>query len=252
MTRVARVLVAAVLATACAAAGLELYARAPARPVVAPLEVPAGTRVLVVLFHGSGGREEPNLIAVAARLRELAQPVPGAAVVRYVWSPYSDSRLRARANGLVVGAALGREAAGVEGLDVVHLVGHSAGAYPVTAFCEAYRAAAPRPARLVLTYLDPIGFAGAFDPAWGARHYGACADYAESVISTDDAVPATNAPLAAAWNVDVTSDPGRAGAGLDGHVWPVRWYLERLVPADVAGAGYDHTARPRGTVVTSR
>jgi len=252
VARAGRLLAGALLATVCAAAGLELYARAPARPVVAPLAVPAGTRVLVVLFHGSGGRDEPNLIAVAQRLRELARSVPGAAVVRYVWSPYSDSRLRARANGLVVGAALGREAAAVAGLAVVHLVGHSAGAFTVTAFCDAYRAAAARPARVVLTYLDPIGFAGAFDPGWGARHYGSCGDFAEAVISTDDAVPATNAPLAQAWNVDVTRDPGRAGAGLDGHVWPVRWYLERLVPADVAGEGYDHAARARGAVVASR
>ena len=247
MGRAGRWLAGALLATACAAVGLELYARAPAYPIVAPLDVPAGTRVLGVLFHGSGGGGEPKPLPVAQHPREMARAGPGGAT-----GPYSDSRLRARANGLVVGAALGREAATVAGLDVVHLVGHSAGAFPVTAFCDAYRAAASPRARLVLTYLDPIGFSGAFDPGWGARHYGGCADYAEAVISTDDAVPATNTPLAAAWNVDVTRDAGRAAAGLDGHVWPVRWYLERLAPADVAGEGYDHAARPRGAVTTPR
>jgi hypothetical protein len=248
MKKAARIVLGLALLVAALAAGVEFYARAPAAPQAAPLGVPPGTRVLVLLLHGSGGREEPTLVALERRLRGFAADRPGTAVIRYVWSPWSDSRMRARENGLAIGAAIGREAARAPGLEVVHVVSHSAGAYPSQAFCEAYRAGAHNPARVVQTFLDPIGFEGALDPGWGARKLGGCADYAEAVINTDDPVPATNAPLALAWNVDVTRAAARAAAGLDGHRWPVQWYLDAATAADLDGAGYAHGSRPRGAV----
>lgn len=251
MGRAARIVLVVAALVAALAAGLELYARARADPPAAPLGVPPGARVLVLLLHGSGGREEPTLVALERRFVELAAGRPDVAVIRYAWSPWSDSRLRARANGLAIGAAIGREAAAAEGLVAVHVVSHSAGAYPSHAFCEAYRAAARRPARVVQTFLDPIGFQGALDTGWGARALGGCADYAQAVINTDDAAPATNAPLALAWNVDVTGAAARAAAGLDGHRWPVRWYLDAVTAADLDGATRSHDARPRGAVVVA-
>ncbi len=230
-----------------AAAGLEINARFPPSFVVTPIDPPADARVLVLLLHGSGGREEPALIGLEQRFTRLAAGRTDVAVMRYIWSPHSDARLRARVNGRRVGEALGRAIAARPGLRVVHLVGHSAGAYPVQAFCEAYRSAAPIPARIVTTFLDPIGFDGAFNPRWGAGVLGHCADYAEAIINTDDPVPATNSPLTQAWNVDVTA--ARGDQPIDGHRWPVDFYAAQLDVPDIEAAGYNHATRPRGGVV---
>ena len=185
-------------------AAFDIYARIPARLDVEPLGLDPATRTAVLLFHGSGARDEPTLMAVEERFRALARGQPGTAVMRYIWSPYSEKRFRAAVNGAAVGEALGAELAGLPRLESIHLIGHSAGAYPLDPLCESYRKAGGR-ARIVITYLDPIGIQGVLDFGWGARNYGACADYAEAFINTDDPVPATNSPLAHAWNVDVTA-----------------------------------------------
>jgi hypothetical protein len=227
----------------------DLYARAPADFAVTPLGLEPTTRSVVLLFHGSRGRDEPALIALERRMRELAGGSPAPAVVRYIWSPWSDARFRAGANGAHVGQALGAELATLPGLRSVHLVGHSAGAYPLEPLCEALRAEASHPVRVEMTYLDPIGFKGTVDTGWGARSFGACADYAEAFINTDDPVPATNAPLARAWNVDVTGVSSPLRTPGDGHRWPVRFYRDHIGAADIDGTAHSHDERPRGAVV---
>ncbi|MBM4196386.1 MAG: hypothetical protein FJ197_04695 [Gammaproteobacteria bacterium] len=246
MRKSLRAIVVVIALVAAGAAGLELYARYPPAfavpdPVVAP-----GTRVLVLLLHGSNGREEPTLIALERRFAQLAAETPDVSVLRYIWSPFSDTRLRARVNGGMVGSALGRNLAQRTDIEVLHLVGHSAGAYPVQALCEALRASSARPPRIVSTFLDPIGFDGALNPNWGAGNLGRCADYAEAYINTDDPVPATNAPLAQAWTVDVTAT--RPTPASDGHRWPAQYYLDHLTQADITGSAYSHDERPRGSL----
>lgn len=140
MTLLKRILLGTAVLLVAALAGLEVYTRVPAGFAVPALGAPPDATGLVILFHGSRGREEPTLIAVEQRFRQLAAQAPGTAVIRYIWSPWSDNLLRARAVGLHVGAELGREAARLGGLRYIHLVGHSAGAYPMDAFCRAYRA----------------------------------------------------------------------------------------------------------------
>ena len=241
--RIALVLVAALLV---AAAALETYARWPANFSIVPPDPPAGTRVLVLLLHGSGGREEPALMALEQRFVALAAARPEVSVIRYIWSPHSDTRLRARVNGRLVGEIIGKALASRPEIRAIHLVGHSAGAYPVQAICDAYRAATPVAARIVSTFLDPIGFDGAFNPTWGAREFGGCADYAEAFINTDDPVPATNTPLAQAFTIDVTA---ARGDGVDGHRWPVDFYAGQLTEADIEATTSGHAARPRGNLV---
>jgi hypothetical protein len=133
-------------------------------------------------------------------------------------------------------------------VEAVHLVGHSAGAYLLDPLCAALKERAARPVRVEMTFLDPIGFQGAFDWGWGARNYGACADYAEAFINTDDGVPGTNAPLARAFNVDVTDAGRRAAFAASGHRWPVRYYLGQLGLDDVVPGAHEHVTRPRGAV----
>ncbi|MEO8223972.1 MAG: hypothetical protein ABI661_04150 [Gammaproteobacteria bacterium] len=218
------------------ATAVQVYSVLPARFPVRPLSLPPDTRELVLLFHGSGGQDEPGLAALEERLRRLAPTRSRSVIRRYIWAPYSDDKLRAFPNGDRVGSALGEELAGLSGLETIHLIAHSAGAYVLEPGCEAYRArTASRPpaagvARITMTYLDPIGFRGPLDPGWGSRTYGRCADEAEAFINTDDPVPATAAVLQHARTTDVTADPGRAKFDGGGHRWPVQYYADHLTP----------------------
>ena len=233
---------------ACLAVALEIYARIPAGFDVRPLEPGNGVRRIVLIFHGRGGAEEPAIGALAARFAALAAGQPDFAVVRYVWAPHSETRFRSAVNGARVGAVLGQQLAGLPGLEYVHVIGHSAGAYLLDPLCEALRVGGGRDVRIEMTFLDPIGFAGAFDVGYGARNFGRCADYAEAYINTDDPAPATRAPLRHAWNLDVTHAPERANYGGGGHRWPVQYYLDRLTATGLAAVERDHGTRPRGAV----
>jgi hypothetical protein len=236
----------AVVAFGCLA--LELYARLPSRVAVVPLGLAPGTRTVILLFHGRRGRDEPTLAALEQGFRTLTANRSDVVVRRYAWTPHSDTRFRSAQNGARIGALLGAELAGSAAVEAVHLVGHSAGAYLLDPLCEALRERATRPVHVEMTFLDPIGFQGAFDWGWGARHYGACADYAEAFINTDDGVPGTNAPLAQAFNVDVTAAGRRAAVAAGGHRWPVRYYLGQLGLDDVVPGAHVHATRPRGAV----
>ncbi len=214
---------------ALVAVGLQVYSVIPSTFEVQPLGLPAGTRHAVLLIHGSGGRDEPTLLALEDAFRHQEAPGPGTAIVRYTWSPWSDARLRTQPNGVRVGERLGEELAGMPGLESIHLVAHSAGAYVLEPLCATYRSRRPGSgARIAMTYLDPIGFRGPLDPGWGARTYGRCADDAEAFINTDDPAPATAAVLRHARTTDVTADPGRRSFGGGGHRWPVQYYAEHL------------------------
>ena len=221
----------AVAGLAALAAAFQVYSIVPAGFAVRPLAPAPDTRRLVLLFHGSGGRDEPTLVALEQRLRTLPATGSVPLIVRYDWS-YADSPLRTYPNGRRVGEFLGMQVAKLGSLESLHLIAHSAGAYVLDPLCESYRARAGqhpgRPARIRMTFLDPIGFRGPLDPGWGARHYGQCADEAEAFINTDDPAPATAEVLQHARTVDVTDDPARQRFGRGGHRWPVQYYLDSL------------------------
>ncbi len=242
---------AALIVLLLVSAIFDAYTRLPARFDVRPLGLDPATRAAVLLLHGRHGESEPTLLTLAARLGELAAGEPGTVTVLYRWAPWSDPRFRSRSNGKHIGEALGAELAKLPQLGTLRLIGQSSGAFLLDPLCESYRKAGGR-ARIVITYLDPMGFSGGFDPWWGARHYGACADYAEAFINTDDMAMGTNYPLRHAWNVDVTELPKPADYRDGGHRWPMRYYLDRLGAGDLiaAEATYNHHDRPRGAVVT--
>lgn len=226
--------------------GLETYCRRADRFEVAPLELPADSRAVILIFHGSGDGDDPVLAQIAARFRALS--VPGTAVVNYRWSAAADNRLRAAANAMQLGRALGAQLAGFPALRELHLVAHSAGAYVPDALCESYRATPGARARIEMTFLDPFGIRGFVDWTHGARTHGRCADFAASVISTDDNAPATNLPLREAFNLDVTSDADRQGFALSGHYWPLTYYLRHLDAAVARPGQRTHAQLPRGAV----
>jgi hypothetical protein len=237
-----------VVVLAVLVAGLELYTWLPVGERTPPVDVPAGTTRLVLVIHGAGDEGNPLLPEIVAGLEGRFAGSPGTAVRYLRWDPESDQRLRAAATARDMGLRLGRQLAARSTLTELHLVAHSVGTFMPDAICEAWRAYAPAPARIVMVLLDPFQIRGFVDWTWGARKHGRCADFALAVINTDDPAPATNRPLAQAWNLDVTADPARARFDRNGHYWPVRYYLDHLLPWQPEMAGWTHAGRPRGAV----
>jgi len=229
-----------------AALAMEIYTRLPSPAVATSLNFPADTTYVVLLFHGTGGKDEPLLIEVAEQFQREIGDQAGVAVRHYVWSPWSDNRLRASAHGRLVGQAVGEELAGLDKLEHIRVIAHSAGAYLLTPLCEAYKARAADPARLEMTYLDGMGIHGAWDYYYGYRHYGECADYSGAIFSSDDWVPGTNAPLAQSYNIDVTTAPSRSD--VPGHLWPVEYFLNTLTVDEMTPGLRSHDRLPRGAV----
>jgi hypothetical protein len=226
------------------ALAFEVYNRFPSSAKVAPLGFTDETRAVVLLFHGTRGRNEPYLTELASEFDRAAET--GTTVLKYIWSPYSDNQFRARANGVFIGARLGEELAGLAHLEQIRLVAHSAGAYLLDPLCEAYKAAAANPAHIEMTFIDPIGIKGAWDYGYGYRNHGRCADFAAAYINTDDPVPGTNAPLKYAYNLDVTGADERKLFTQGGHIWPLKYYLDHLSPGDLQSGLKTHAEYPRG------
>lgn len=227
----------------CALA-FEAYTRWPSAAVAAELQVPADTRYLVLVLHGSDGRDEPTLLRLTDEIAAEFANDPTVAVRHYIWSPWSDQRLRAGVHGQQIGRQLGEQLGKLSELRYIHLIGHSAGAYLMNPLCESYRAQRGAPAHVEMTYLDPMGIRGGWDFAYGYRHYGECADFALAVINSDDPVPGTNAPLAQAFNIDVTALPARGST--PGHLWPVVYFLNQLDSTDITPGTRSHGQLPRG------
>jgi hypothetical protein len=213
---------------------LEAYVRWPSQIAAPAIDPATDAAALILLVHGSFGQDEPDLLALAARLRALTAGEAGVDVRRYVWSPYSDNILRAAAHGARIGAALGERLGQRRGLRQLHLIAHSAGAYVLEPLCEsARRAHRDAPIFVRMTFLDPIGLRGAWDRGHGARHFGRCADLAAVYYSTDDPAPATDRPFLHARNFDVTMASGRAQYQRGGHRWPIRHYADHLTRTEV-------------------
>ena len=229
---------------------LEVYTRWPSQAVAESLRVPENATYVVLLLHGTGGRHEPILVEIAERFQQSIGRDPGVTVVRYVWSPWSDNRLRAGAHGAEIGRQIGTELAKLENLEHVRLIAHSAGAYVLDPLCEAFKAAVKEPAHIEMTFLDGMAINGAWDYSWGNRYYGACADFARANYTRGDPGPGTDGPLRNAYNLDVTAAPGRDGFSGGGHYWPLQYFLDALDPQEMTPGLRTHEEFPRGVNAT--
>ena len=246
-----RRLLAALFVTLVIVGGaLELYTRLPNVDRIPVLYLPAGVQVVTLLIHGAQDGDDPLLPGIVLALSERDAGEPASAVQLVNWEPASDDRLRAAANARVIGKAIGERLARLGTVRELRLVAHSVGAFMPDAICESFRAASPRPVRVEIEFLDPFQINGFFDWSWGARHHGRCADFALSVLNTDDNAPATTQPLQQAFNLDVTRHPARAGFKLGGHRWPLQYYRDFLA-SQPHPAGRSHDREPRGTVVAA-
>lgn len=222
----------------------EGYTRYPAELAVTPLKFAADTRSVVLLFHGTRGKDEPYLTEISRRFAANADAET--AVMKYIWSPHSDNQFRARAHAWAIGQRLGTELANLPKLEHIRLVAHSAGAYILDPLCESYKAATQNPAGIEMTLIDPIGIVGAWDFGYGYRNHGRCADFAAAYINMDDITPGTNAPLQHAYNFDVTDAEGHEHFADGGHRWPLKYYLDKLSSADLQSGVRNHGDFPRG------
>jgi len=246
--RAGRILAVLTALVALAVGAMEVYTRQPVARELPELDLPADLRTLVLVIHGSADADNPLLAEIVAGLTERYRDVPGAAV-RYVrWAPESDERLRAAATARAVGGQLGAALAGIGSLRELQLIAHSSGTFMPDAICSAFRGGSASPARITMTLLDPFQIRGFVDWTYGAREHGGCADFALAVINTDDPAPATNRPLARAFNLDVTAHPGRATFDRNGHYWPLQYYRDYLLNQQPEIAGWSHEDKPRGEV----
>jgi hypothetical protein len=251
------------LMVALGVVGMEFYTRIPLDAPAALLtpDIPANTRTVALVVHGSVDSDNPQFPAIVVRL-EAHYAAAGETdfVVRFLrWSPWSDQRLRAAATAEQLGERLGERIARLRELENLHLVVHSSGAYVADTLCESYRrnladsAAADQPARraarVTMVFLDPFQLRGFVDWRHGTRNHGRCADFALAIINTDDPAPTTNSPLLQAWNIDVTRHAGAAAIKHNGHYWPPQYYLEFLPGLERAPLELSHERYPRGGVL---
>ena len=229
-------------------AGLEIYARQPVAAPMPPLDLPADVSTLVLVIHGSADEDSPQLRDIVAGLAARYRDTPNSAVRFVNWAPASDQRLRAAATAQAVGSRIGEALGRVGTLRELHLIAHSSGAFMPDAICTAYRRAGAKPARITMVLLDPFQIRGFVDWTWGARHHGRCGDFTLAVINTEDPAPATNRPLAQAYNLDVTAHPDRATFTRNGHYWPVQYYLDHLLAEEPEMGLRTHGNEPRGVV----
>jgi hypothetical protein len=246
--RPGRIAGALAVAIALITGALEIYSRQPVGGTSPDLDIPPDVATLVLVIHGSGDAGNPLLAGIVTRLASRFEASPHAAV-RYVrWTPASDQRLQAAATAQAIGSVLGAQLAKVGTLRELHLIAHSSGTFMPEAICAAYRAGNPAPARVTMVLLDPFQIRGFTDWTYGARHHGECGDFALAIINTDDPAPATNRPLARAFNLDVTRHPDRASFTRNGHYWPLEYYRDYVLQEQPEIANWSEADRPRGEV----
>lgn len=165
-------------------------------------------RGLIVIVHGANHTVDTWPVHFVSRIEanwdtELWDIFP------VNWSEQSDRYLTAAGAGLRLGEQLGRQLAGPDfKYEAIHLIASSMGAYVIHGLAAAYRASFAgerEPALVHMTFIEPFLLRGLLRPHYGAREFGANADFAENYFTPDDPVLFSNTPLRHAVNFDLTA-----------------------------------------------
>ena len=226
---------------------LEIYCRLPDNFDVRKIEIPRNTQTLVLLFHGSNDHQNPELKAIEENFKNYLNFTETTQIINYDWS-YTSSYLKASANTIKIGNAIGIEISNLKNAKNIHLISHSAGAFIAESFCKSYRANGGS-AHIETTFLDPFNLRGFSDFNYGVRNFGNCADFALSIINTDDSVPTTNTMLKNSWNIDITNINKPANFIGKGHYFPPFYYLLLMKEDIIKINDKNHNKYPRGEIM---
>jgi hypothetical protein len=184
-------------------------------------------RGLVVIAHGVEGKADSWPVVIERALRALPADQRRWQIYRVDWYEASLNRLAAPRRGYELGRGIGTEIVRRGGYEVVHLIGHSAGAHVVHGIADVLDGLPPDRAPAVhATFLDPFVARSVARLYWGVRKFGTNVDFAESYVTRDDPIPFTNSYLRHAYNIDLTETlPPRDDPPTDyAHGWPIRYY----------------------------
>ena len=246
-----------VMRAALAAAGVLLLTSCTTASLP-PIDLPAPSdeaRGIVVMAHGVEGRAENWPAAFERYFEQTAADRSLWQFYRLDWYEASLDRLAAPRRAYELGRRIGEELVGSgRHYEVVHLIGHSAGAHVVHGIEDVFARldAAERPA-IHATFLDPFVARSVVGLFRGVRTFGEHADFAMSYVTRDDPVPFTNSYLDHAYNIDLTQTvPEREDApeNLE-HVWPIEYYRTGADP-EGAGIGLSPVLTLDSTVTRSR
>jgi pimeloyl-ACP methyl ester carboxylesterase len=212
------------------------------------LVVPADASVLVLLVHGAGPDENPQVWANDMRDAIVDVVDANVFVHAYDWSNNSEDRVRAEGAAQAEGRAIASWLSDAQ-LEHVHVIAHSVGTAMAVELSQQLDAATSTH----LTLLDPFGLFG--PPSC------ASATVCQNWYNVGDGTPGSDGSMDSAFNVDVTElnpDP----QGDRAHWFPPSLYAQTIgvetaigFPNSVeAGASIDDLVAlwPRGqTVVAS-
>jgi len=226
---------------------LEIYCRIPDKLNIKKIQIPENTQTLVLLFHGSNDHQNQELKSIKDNFTKYLNFFETAKVINYDWS-YASSYLKASANTMKIGRAIGIEISNLKNIKNIRLITHSAGAFIAESLCNSYKANGGS-AHIETTFLDPFNLRGFSDFNYGVRNFGKCSNFSSSIINTDDGVPTTNTMLKNSWNIDITNLNKPINFKEKGHYFPPFYYLLSMNEDIVKMNNRRHKEYPRGEVM---
>lgn len=224
-----------------ASAGIVLYANAPGDSgLQQPAPLPANTRQLTLITHGLADNSK-GWVSEVVQLMAADNPVD--THIRAIdWSRGAGNLFRCSRNADRAGRELANSIADqAPVLQQVHLVAHSAGAFLAYGFCQQLKHTRPD-IQVNITYLDPAGVYRGLLWNYGYQHFGSCAANARTIFHVGDGVPGSEAPPQHGLALDISAL--RPADDPNGHLWPVRYFinsLEQQTPEDLPTS---HTPPP--------
>jgi hypothetical protein len=231
---------------------LELYSRIPLRcnnlglpvlPALRPLpDALSNKKEVTILFHGFGGQD----LNTDRIIDEINKACDNNGIAHcYDWELWRGNLFRAANNGLSIGKKVGKELAGNQNIEKLHVIGISVGSFAANACLDSFISEIDTQKRkgqrfnsmlqppdskvqTHITFLDPFTQRGIFGAKYGIKNFGKNAEFAEQYLNTDDPVPSTNEPIDFCHVYDITQHQQRKNfvplPQDNMHSWPAAFY----------------------------